>query len=289
MVDVQSPVKVFLSYAPEDEVLCLALEKHLSLLVREGVITIWHKRKLVAGIDWSEEIDQHLSTASVVLLLLSADFVASDYCYGVEMQRAMERHEADEAYVIPVVLRPMDDWQNTPFGKLTALPSNGVPVTQWRDRHDAFADVVRGIRGALKEVERLAVSTPLITFPRIWNIPYAHNPTFTGREDILTQLTDVPKIRDATTFSQPQAISGLGGVGKTQIAIEYAYKHHQDYQAILWTLADTHTALVSGYVAIAKLLNLPEKDEEDQSTTVKAVLRWLTSHTKWLLILRQCR
>jgi tetratricopeptide (TPR) repeat protein len=77
----------------------------------------------------------------------------------------------------------------------------------------------------------------------------------------------------------------LGGIGKTQIATEYAYQHHQDYQAVLWTLADTREALVSGYVAIARLLNLREKEEKDQSITVNAVIRWLKTHTKWLLIL----
>lgn len=128
MSDRQVSVEVFLSYAPEDESLCLELEKHLSLLKREGLIAIWHKRQIVAGTNWTKEIDQHLSTASVILLLLSANFVASDYSYGVEMQRAMQRHEANEARVIPVVLHSMDNWQNTPFGKLAALPSNGKPL-----------------------------------------------------------------------------------------------------------------------------------------------------------------
>ncbi len=110
-------VEVFYSYADDDERLLQELEKHLSLLQREGLITPWHKRHIVAGMDWKKILDEHLNTASVILLLISADFVALDYCYGIEMQRAMERHEAGEARVIPIVLRPTD-CQSAPFAKL---------------------------------------------------------------------------------------------------------------------------------------------------------------------------
>src|SRR5437764_14328416 len=142
--------EVFFSYAEADEQLALELEKHLSVLKREGVISTWSRGQISAGRDKSQEVSERLSTASIILLLLSANFVASDACYSIEMQQAVERHNAGEASVIPVVLRPMDDWQNTPFGKLVALPSNGVPVTGWVDEHAAFADVARGIRLVLQ-------------------------------------------------------------------------------------------------------------------------------------------
>src|SRR5204863_631217 len=118
------PSEIFISYDDADTLLCQELEKHLSLLKREGLITIWHKGQISAGADKSDDIDRHLSTASVILLLLSADFVASNSCYGVQMQQAIARHASGEAYVIPIVLRPMDRWQDTPFDKLQALPSN---------------------------------------------------------------------------------------------------------------------------------------------------------------------
>lgn len=118
-----------------------------------------------------------------------------------------------------------------------------------------------------------------------WNVPFSHNPFFTGREETLAQIRAHFQTDHATALSQPQAMSGLGGIGKTQIALEYAHRYRHDYQAILWTRADTREALISGYVAIAHLLNLPQKDEQDQGLVMQAVLRWLTTQADWLLIL----
>ena len=126
---------------------------------------------------------------------------------------------------------------------------------------------------------------PTASSEHVWNVPFARNPFVTGREDVLSQLHEHFMQAKTAALTQPVAITGLGGVGKTQIAIEYAYQHRQDYQAILWTSADTREALLSGYVEIAHLLQLPQKDEQDQMSTVKAVLRWLATQSGWLLIL----
>src|SRR5947209_7093010 len=103
-----SPVEVFYSYAHKDESFRVKLETHLSLLRRQGLISTWHDRHILPGADWAQAIDTHLEQASVILLLISADFLASDYCYGLEMTRALERDQAKEARVIPIVLRPVD-------------------------------------------------------------------------------------------------------------------------------------------------------------------------------------
>ena len=118
---------VFISYSHADEALRNELEKHLAGLLRQGVITTWHDRRIPPGEDLHGQIDDHLNTADVVLLLVSADFLASDYCYDIEMNRAMERHERGEARTIPVILRPCD-WHGAPFGKLMAVPPDGKPV-----------------------------------------------------------------------------------------------------------------------------------------------------------------
>lgn len=142
--------KLFFSYSHADEQLRDTLEKHLSALKRQGLIDTWHDRRILAGDELDHAIEQSLEEADVILLLVSADFLASAYCYDVEMQRAVERHNAGEARVIPIILRPCD-WQDAPFGKLLAAPKDGRPVTSWPDLDEAFLDVVRAIKAAIRE------------------------------------------------------------------------------------------------------------------------------------------
>src|SRR5437667_12495694 len=111
------PVKLFYSYAHADESLRKKLEDHLSLLRREGYISEWHDRMISPGNLWAQEIDEHLKGARIILLLISSSFIASDYCYGIELQEAMRKHAAGEARVIPIILSECD-WETAPFGKL---------------------------------------------------------------------------------------------------------------------------------------------------------------------------
>jgi TIR domain len=139
------PLQLFFSYSHHDEKLRDQLADHLAALEREGLIAGWHDRRIGAGEDWAGAIDHHLSSADLILLLVSPSFVASRYCYELELQRALERHAAGEARVIPVILRPAD-WGALPFGKLQALPKDGKPVTRWSNRDEAFLDIAQGIR-----------------------------------------------------------------------------------------------------------------------------------------------
>ena len=141
---------IFFSYSHKDEELRDELATHLKMMEREGLIGSWHDRQISAGTEWANAIDDNLNIADVILLLISANFLASDYCYDIELERAMERHEAGEARVIPIVLKPVD-WGNAPFGKLQALPKNAKPVTQWSDRDEAFLNISQGLRRAVTE------------------------------------------------------------------------------------------------------------------------------------------
>ncbi|MEX1154191.1 toll/interleukin-1 receptor domain-containing protein [Parvibaculum sp.] len=152
--------KVFFSYSHADEALRDQLEKQLAMLRRQGAIDIWHDRRIGAGADFGREIDSHLEEADIVLLLVSADFLASDYCYDREMMRALERHEEGRAVVVPVILRACD-WQGAPFGKLLATPTDGRPITQWPDRDQAFLEVTKAIKSAIARSDRpVAVPGP---------------------------------------------------------------------------------------------------------------------------------
>jgi hypothetical protein len=139
---------LFFSYSHKDEPLLDQLHTHLNLLIRKGVISIWHDRRLLAGDPVDNGIDDQLEKADIILLLVSPDFLASDYCYGREMTRALDRHKAGEARVIPVILRPCD-WKDAPFGKLLPAPKDGTPVTKWADRDEAFLDITSAIRNAV--------------------------------------------------------------------------------------------------------------------------------------------
>ncbi len=143
--------EVFFSYSHKDQDLRDQLETHLSLLKNQGVISSWHDRKIIAGMEWAREIDAHLNTAQIILLLLSADFLASTYCYDIEFKRAMERHNAGEARVIPIILRHCD-WHQAPFGKLQVLPTDGKPVDSrgWHNKDEAFLNIAQGIRKAVE-------------------------------------------------------------------------------------------------------------------------------------------
>lgn len=120
-------IDIFYSYAHEDEVLRERLEKHLSVLSQQQLITGWHDRNIHAGEEWAQEISVHFDTVDIILLLISPDFMASAYINSVEMKRALERHNAGEARVIPVILVPVY-WEDAPFSKLQALPIDGKPV-----------------------------------------------------------------------------------------------------------------------------------------------------------------
>lgn len=162
------PIEVFFSYSHKDETFRQELIKHLSILRRQGVIAEWHDRKITAGSEWAGEIDSHLNTADVILLLISSEFLASDYCYDIELKRAMERHDAGEARVIPIILRSVD-WSGAPFGKLQALPRDAKPVTEWPNRDAAFTDVAKGIRAAITapKARPVAVVVPVATLAEV--------------------------------------------------------------------------------------------------------------------------
>ncbi|MEP7339331.1 MAG: TIR domain-containing protein [Acidobacteriota bacterium] len=147
-------VRCFVSYSHQDESLRSSLDKHLSVLRREGIIETWHDRMISAGTEWKNELDGNLESARIVLLLVSADFIASDYCVDVEVRRALERHAAGEARVIPIILRPVNGWDKMPFGKLQALPELGKPITSWANQDEAFANVAAGIRKSVEELMR---------------------------------------------------------------------------------------------------------------------------------------
>lgn len=145
-------IKVFFSYSHIDEELRDKLAEHLSLLRRKGVISEWHDRKITGGSNLNDEISENLNNADIILLLISSSFLNSDYCYEKEMMRALERHDAGEARVIPVILRPCD-MSDAPFGELLSFPKDRLPITKWGNEDEAFLDIAKGIRRVAEELQ----------------------------------------------------------------------------------------------------------------------------------------
>jgi hypothetical protein len=142
---------IFFSYSHADEELRDQLDVHLAALKRQEIIETWHDRRITAGTDIGSSIDEQLERAAIILCLVSPDFIASDYCYSREMQRALERHEKGEARVIPVILRHCE-WEQTPLRNLRGTPRDNRPVVSWADRDEAFNWVARDIRNAVAEM-----------------------------------------------------------------------------------------------------------------------------------------
>jgi TIR domain len=145
------PINLFYCYAHQDEILRNELDTHLTPLKKSGLIQSWHDLDISPGEEWEKEIGVHLNTAQVILLLVSPDFIASNYCYGKEMGRAIERHNANNAVVVPIIIRPVV-WEDAPFSRLQMLPSEAKAVTSWANRDEAFEDVVKGIRTLIRKL-----------------------------------------------------------------------------------------------------------------------------------------
>jgi replicative DNA helicase len=210
------PVEIFCCYARKDKSLLNEIRIHLMPLQRQGHITLWADTEIDAGTEWEEEINKPLNTAQIILLLVSSDFIASEYCYSKEMTRAMERHKAGEAQVVPIILRPVL-WRNAPFGILQALPTDARPVigSTWHNQDEALLDVANGIQKVVQrflqreeEQKELPPTADLDTYFTAKAIP-------TGFEDF-DRLTGGLQRSDLIVVEAPPA------TGKTSFALSVA-------------------------------------------------------------------
>jgi len=193
-------VKIFICYAREDETLLNKLKTHLRPLQRQGLIEVWYDRDISAGTEWEQEITKQLNSAQIILLLISADFMDSNYCYGIEMQRAMKRHERKEAQVIPIILRSVY-WHEAPFGKLQALPKDAKPVTSsnWHTWDEALFDVAEGVRKVLIQLNA----------PKSLDVQVRFNLQDISDEEKLSRTAILTKLRQLYILSHDNISPGI--------------------------------------------------------------------------------
>ncbi|MBO0796443.1 MAG: TIR domain-containing protein [Ktedonobacteraceae bacterium] len=251
------------------------LEKHLALLQRLQYITFWADKDIRPGTEWEHELAVRLDEAQVILLLISASFLASDYCYGKEMQKAMARHQRGEAYVIPVIVRPVV-WQDAPFGKLQALPKNAEPIATWHNQDEAFMNVAEGVSQVVKEVlEREQVSDR-------WPADL-HKKREPGEQEKVSEELDIEQLDPKVVWKRIQrkdipspwhviegsVSSGIGkgilaggvwgfcaGVGLEALGVEPLYAAMHNISLPTSTVADYPNALLLGTILCGTLLGV---------------------------------
>src|SRR5258706_8622871 len=175
----------------------------------------------------------------------------------------------DDPKLLSISLRTYQGWEN----------GERMPSNQWLYRIASFFHLTEA---EADELYRTAAQVA----PKIQNLPFPRNPFFTGRETYLQMLDQRIKENGGVALTQPISISGLGGIGKTQLALEYAHRCYPSvYRTILWVNAADKATLEAGYLSLADLLQLPEKNEREVDRIVRAVKTWLERHTNWLLIL----
>ncbi len=243
------PLRLFISYSHKDESLRVSLGDHLAALQREGVIETWHDRLISAGQEWAGEIMAELEAADIILCLVSAGFLASTYCQDKELNRALERHGAGEALVIPVILKP-SDWSSSALGSLQALPANAKPVTKWSNRDEAFTSVAQGIRQAARKLAERPVrssppasAAPSLTVGPTGCAPALENPEGSVRADSPFYIHPADEPRCLAELDKPGAlirIKSPRGFGKSSLTARLlAHARGKGYRTVALNLYGT--------------------------------------------------
>jgi tetratricopeptide (TPR) repeat protein len=286
MADEPTHADFFISYTGKDSRWAEWIAMQLEEAGYHTIIQAWDFRP---GSNFVAEMDEAEKRAERILPVLSAAYLASDYAFA-EWATAFRRDpKGKQGRVLPVRIERCE--VEGQLGPIVYIDLVDLDEPLARER--LLAGVQRGRAKPVTVAFPASASPPVPldrpvfpgSLPPIWNIPYPRNSFFIGRDEILTRLRTQLQSGQATALSQPQAITGLGGIGKTQIAVEYAYRFHQDYQVVLWARAEDTEALTSSFITIATLLNLAEQKAQDQTITVDAVKTWLQTHSGWLLIL----
>ncbi len=266
-----SPLSVFISYSHRDEDYKDDLVVHLATLKRQGKIRAWQDRDIEAGAEWDAEIKQQLESAEIILLLITPRFLASDYCYDLEIQRAMQRHEEGTARVIPIIVKPCD-WQGTSFSKLQVVPKDAKPITKWDDQDDAFLDVVKSIRRTVESFQANRVNSPERSNPQTFANTQNHNLTEKQQnllkwmvQEVRAGKLDEEEIWFLWTFNGTSVMNYQDTVPETKPATLDALKNDGCLICERKTNSEYRFALTRRAYDIADSISIVESQEADPS------------------------
>jgi TIR domain/NB-ARC domain len=283
-----APKHFFISYNKADRTWAEWIAWHLE---EAGYTTIIQAWDFQPGMNFVHKMHEAIQQVERTIAVLSTNYLEALYTYP-EWEAAFQQDPRGEKGIL-VPVRIQECKPPGLLGPISYIDLVGLDETA---AHQTLLDGVRQSRnkpptaplfpGSLSAAQRTVPQQPRFpgAFPPIENVPYARNPYFTGRETVLQNLHEALSRDSATALTQGYAISGLGGIGKTQTAVEYTYRYRSEYRFIFWTRADTEVALQAGCVEIAKLLDLPEKDATNPADTVQAVKHWLEHTGEWLLV-----
>ena len=264
-----TPPKIFVSYSHKDKVWLDRLQEQFAPPARGALLVAWDDTQITPGAQWREKIARALDEADIAVLLVSPGFLASDFIAQHEFQPLLAKKRVFWVAVSASVYG-MTELEQYQCANNPAKPLDGLSKAA---RNKALVEICEKILAAATKEPNGTPSGEL------FQVPYPKNPYFTGRKQVLDDLGA------ALATGKPTALTGLGGVGKTQTAVKYAYCHRNDYSAVLWARADSESILFSEFLTLAAQLNLPQKDARDPVEAREAVKRWLSRNEGYLLVL----
>lgn len=307
--------RVFISYSHRDSALMQRLQVHLAPLQSDGVVELWDDTRIRAGAVWRAEIARELATCEVAVLLLSADFFASEFISSLELPTLLAAEHKRGLTILLVVLKPCR-FAASRLAEFQAVNPVDRPLSRMdeSDQEEVWMRVTEIIEETLASrswdagstletapvAQDLSALAPqagttmpdgfMVTIPpteavttqvirHVWTVPYEYNPFFTGRDKALATIHSTLEKRGRA------ALSGIGGCGKTQAAAEYAYRHKDDYDHVFWVNATSELTMAASCADIIQSLGLPESQDANQSHVIAAARRWMESNSGWLLIL----
>lgn len=271
------PARLLVCYADGDERYIAALSRQLAPLKHKNLLDTWEKYPIDPKKTDYSQFDKKLEFVDILIFLMSVDLLVNEQAL-VLLKKAEQASKFRSLQLVAVLARPTA-WQYSDFADFQILPRNAKPVTLWADQDEAWLDVTKGLVQLL-EKEKRPIQDLLNKQP--WNIPLP-SPYFLNRAREISDLRSSLEKKRHGAIGQVQAVIGLGGIGKTQLALEYARRYRHEYQAGFFVNADSETSLYSGLMDAARLLRLP--DAEKPAEVLQSVQRWLEVPNNGLLIL----
>ncbi|MBV9612144.1 MAG: TIR domain-containing protein, partial [Acidobacteriaceae bacterium] len=282
MGEIVARTQVFVSYSHQDEVWLRRLQVHLKVFERASNCVCWDDTKIKPGSKWREEIKAALASTRVAILLVSADYLASEFVAKNELPPLLTAAEREGAVILPVIVRPCQFEDIDSLSRFQSVNPPSKPLSGRRkdSQEKVLLQVAKAVKHALEDARPVSGDDgPPQSLPEKLPLLPGRNPLFTGREDILAE------IEHALRSQGRAALTGLGGAGKTETAIEYGHRHAFAYSDVFWVSAATRESLTSGYAAIAHVLAVPENARGDHVEAITAVREYLERKPNWLLIL----